>query len=167
VSGTQTSVKVPSVLGESPASAGATLSQAGLNVGSQSSACSSQFSSGLVSAQEPAAGATIPPNTSVNLVISSGSCVAVPNVVGQSQTAAQSAITGVGLVANTTFDTTCAGGATAGNVDAQNPAANAQVPSGSTVNISVCQPTTTTSSSTTTTTTPSSTTSSSTTTTHG
>jgi eukaryotic-like serine/threonine-protein kinase len=155
VSGTQSSVKVPSVLGESPASAGATLSQAGLNVGSQSSACSSQFASGLVSVQEPAAGATIPPNTSVNLVISSGSCVAVPNVVGQSQTAAQTAITAVGLVTNTTFDTTCAGGAIAGNVDAQNPAASAQVPSGSTVNISVCQPTTTTSSSTTTTTTPS------------
>ena len=88
VSGTQTSVTVPSVLGQSPASAGATLSQAGLNVGSQTSACSSQFSSGLVSAQNPVAGADIPPNTSVNLVISSGSCATVPSVVGQSESAA-------------------------------------------------------------------------------
>ena len=158
VSGTQTSVKVPSVLGQTPASAGATLSQAGLSVGSQSSACSSQFSSGLVSAQNPVAGADIPPNTSVNLVISSGSCATVPSVVGQSESAAQSAITGAGLVANTTFDTTCAGGAMPGNVDAQSPAANAQVTSGSTVNISVCQSTATTTT-TTTTTIPSSTTS--------
>ena len=38
----------------------------------------------------------------------------------------------------------CPGGAQPGNVDSQSPAANAQVHSGTTVNISVCQPTTTT-----------------------
>jgi beta-lactam-binding protein with PASTA domain/tRNA A-37 threonylcarbamoyl transferase component Bud32 len=156
VSGTQTSVSVPSVLGQSPAVAGSILTQRGLNVGTQSSACSSQFSAGLVALQNPAGGANVPPNTPVNLVVSSGNCVPVPSVIGQSQSAAQTAITGAGLVANTTFDTACAGGATAGNVDAQDPAANAQVLSGSTVTISVCQP-----ASTTTTTTPSSTTSTS------
>ena len=54
----------------------------------------------------------------------------------------------------------CADGAQAGNVDSQSPAPNAQVNSGTTVNISVCQSATTTT--TTTTTTPSSTTTSST-----
>ena len=98
------------------------------------------------------------PNTSVNLVVSSGSCVSVPGVVGQSQSAATSAITGAGLVANTTFDTSCPNGAQPGNVDSQTPAGNAQVNSGSTVNISVCQSATTTT--TTSTTTPSSTTTS-------
>ena len=154
VSGTQTSVSVPGVVGQSPARAGSLLQQAGLTVGSQSTACSSQ-PNGVVSGQNPAGGASVPPNTSVNLVVSSGNCVSVPGVVGQSQSASTSAITGAGLVANTTFDTTCAGGAQPGNVDSQSPGSGAQVNSGSTVNISVCQATTTT---TTTTATPSTTT---------
>ena len=166
MSGTQTSVSVPSVIGQSPASAGSVLTQAGLNVGSQSNACSNQVpQQGLVSSQSPAGGSTVQPNTPVNLVVSSGPCVSVPNVVGQSSNAAQSAITGAGLVANTTFDTGCANNALPGNVDGQDPAQGAQVANGTTVNISVCQPAATT----TTTTTPSSTTSSTTTTTvpHG
>jgi beta-lactam-binding protein with PASTA domain len=160
VSGTQSTVSVPSVVGQSPARAGSILTQANLSVGSQTTACSSQ-PNGVVSAQSPASGANVPPNTPVNLVVSTGNCVPVPGVVGQSQSAATSAITGAGLVANTTFDTSCAGGAQPGNVDSQTPAAGAQVNSGTTVNISVCQAATTTTT-TTTTTTPSSTTSTST-----
>jgi len=151
VSGTQSSVSVPSVLGQSPASAGSTLTQAGLNVGSQSNACSNQFpQQGLVSSQSPASGATVPPNTPVNLVVSSGPCISVPGVVGQSASAAQSAITGAGLVANQTTDSTCPNGATSGNVDSQSPAAGTQVANGTAVNISVCQSTSTTTTSTTT-----------------
>ncbi len=157
VSSTQTSVSVPSVIGQSPASAGSVLQQAGLNVGNQSNACSNQVpQQGLVSSQSPAAGTTQPPNTPVNLVISNGPCVSVPNVVGQSSNAAQSAITSAGLVANTTFDTGCANDAQPGNVDSQDPAQGAQVSGGTTVNISVCQAAATT---TTTTTAPSTTTS--------
>ncbi len=143
VSSMQTSVSVPSVVGQSPASAGGVLTQAGLKVGSQTTACSGQ-PNGLVSAQNPGAGSTEPPGTPVNLVVSSGSCISVPGVVGQSQGAATSAITGAGLLANTTFDTGCANGAQPGTVDSQSPAANAQVNRGTTVNISVCQATTTT-----------------------
>ena len=64
VSGTQTSVSVPSVIGQSPAHAGSLLTQAGLTVGSQTTAtaCSTQ-PSGSVSAQSPGAGASEPPNT--------------------------------------------------------------------------------------------------------
>jgi beta-lactam-binding protein with PASTA domain/tRNA A-37 threonylcarbamoyl transferase component Bud32 len=152
VSGTQSQVSVPSVLGQTPASAGSQLTHAGLTVGTQTSACSSQFQTGLVSQQNPAGGVNVQPNTPVNIVVSSGSCVSVPGVIGQSANAAQSAITGAGLVPNTTFDTTCANGAQPGNVDNQNPAQATQVASGSTVNISVCQANTTTSSSSTTTT---------------
>jgi serine/threonine protein kinase len=147
VSGTQSQVSVPSVLGQSPASAGSQLTHAGLTVGTQTSACSSQFQTGLVSQQNPAGGQNVQPNTPVNIVVSSGNCVSVPGLIGQSANAAQSAITGAGLVPNTTFDTSCAGGAQPGNVDNQNPAQGTQVASGSTVNISVCQATTTTSSS--------------------
>jgi serine/threonine protein kinase len=159
VSAKQSSVSVPSVIGQSPARAGSILQQAGLSVGSQTTAtaCSTQ-PSGSISAQSPAAGAVEQPNTPINLVVSNGTCVSVPGVVGQSQSAATSSITGAGLVANTTFDTSCPGGAQPGNVDNQNPAGNAQVNSGTTVNISVCQSATTTT--TTSTTTPSSTTTS-------
>ncbi len=152
VVGTQTSVSVPSVLGQSPTNAGAILTRAGLNVGSQTSACSSQFSTGLVAQQSPSGGQSVQPNAAVNIVISSGSCVSVPGVVGQTQSSAQSALMTAGLVPNAMFDTTCPGNAQPGNVDSQNPAAGAQVNNGTTVNISVCQSATTT----TTTTSPSS-----------
>jgi len=158
VSGTQSTVAVPSVVGQSPARAGSILTQANLTVGSQTTACSGQ-PNGVVSAQSPSSGANVPPNSPVNLVVSTGNCVSVPGVVGQSQNSATSAISGAGLVANTTFDTTCGGGAQPGNVDSQTPAAGAQVNSGTTVTISVCQSATTTTT-TTSTTTPSSTTSS-------
>ncbi len=150
VSGTQTAVPVPSVIGQSPASAGAILAQKGLNVGSQSQGCPSASSSGTVAAQSPGAGQSVAPNSSVNLVISN--CVAVPGVIGQSASSAQNAITNAGLVPNTTFDSGCANNAQDGNVDGQDPAGNAQVANGSTVNISVCQSNTTTTTTTTTTT---------------
>ncbi len=151
VSGNQTAVPVPSVLGQSPASAGSILAQKGLNVGSQSQGCPAGYQSGTVAAQSPGAGANVAPNSSVDLVISN--CVSVPGVLGQTSSSAQNAISNAGLTANTTFDTGCANNAQPGDVDGQDPAANAQVSSGSTVNLSVCQPATTTTSSSTTTTT--------------
>ena len=138
VSGTQTSVQVPSVIGQSPASAGSVLRGAGLSVGNQTNACASQ-SSGLVAQQNPAPGANVPPNTAVSLVVSSGPCATVPGVIGQTQSQAQSAITNAGLTPTTTFDTACANNAAPGAVDNQNPAGGTQVPSGSSVAISVCQ----------------------------
>jgi serine/threonine-protein kinase len=155
VVGTQTSVSVPSVLGQSQTNAGAILTRAGLNIGSQTSNCSNQFSNGTVASQNPGGGASVPPNTAVNLVISTGSCATVPNVVGQSQAAAQSAVTGAGLVPNTTSGGTCGAGATSGSVVSQNPASGTQVNPGTGVTIAVCQapPTTTTTTTATTTTT--------------
>src|SRR5262249_11457012 len=48
------------------------------------------------------AGTGVPAGSAVNLVISSGpQGVSVPNVVGQAQSAAQTAITGVGLTVGT------------------------------------------------------------------
>jgi serine/threonine-protein kinase len=151
VSGNQTMFPVPSVLGQSPASAGSILAQKGLNVGSQSQGCPAGYQSGTVAAQNPGAGVNVSPNSSVDLVISN--CVSVPGVLGQSSNSAQNAITNAGLVPNTTFDTTCANNAQPGNVDGQDPAANAQVANGSTVNISVCQSNTTTTTTSTTSTT--------------
>jgi serine/threonine-protein kinase len=160
VVGTQTSVSVPSVLGQSQTNAGAILTRAGLNIGSQTSACSSQFPSGSVASQDPGGGANVPPNTPVNIVISTGACATVPSVVNQSQSAAQSALTHAGLVPSTASGGTCATGVPNGNVVSQNPTAGTQVGPGTTVTIAVCQsapppttaPTTTSTTSTTTTT---------------
>ena len=123
VSGTQTSVTVPSVLGQSAAGAGVTLGQAGLTVGNTTSACSGQYAAGLVQSQNPAAGTTISPSRSVDIVTSN--CVTVPNVVGQSSAGAQSALGGAGLSASVTTDTSCPNGAAPGTVDNQNPGPNA------------------------------------------
>ena len=139
VSGTQTSVSVPSVLGQSPANAGSILGQKGLSVGSQSNGCNGQYQSGLVASQSPGAGTSAQPNSSVNLMISN--CVSVPGVVQQTQGSAESTLSNAGFNVNSTMDSTCAGGATNGEVDSQTPAANALAAPGSTVNISVCQST--------------------------
>jgi serine/threonine-protein kinase len=114
-----------------------------LNVGSQTSGCNGQYQSGLVSSQSPAPGASAQPNATVNLMISN--CAQVPSVIGQSPGAAQATLSNAGFVAGTpTADTACANGAQPGQIDNQNPGANALAAPGSTVNLSVCQPATTT-----------------------
>jgi eukaryotic-like serine/threonine-protein kinase len=143
VSGQQISVNVPSVLGQNAATAGSILKGSNLTVGATSSACSSQFGNGLVSGQSPGVGASEPPNTPVNLVISSGSCVSVPSVVGMTQSAANSQIVGDNLLTNFGTTTTC-DPSDNGNVVSQTPAANAQVAINSTVNMTLCSNTTTT-----------------------
>ncbi len=159
VSGHQTSVTVPNVLGNSPASAGGLLTAANLTVGTQTSVCSSNFGNGLVASQSPAAGTAEPPKTAVSLVISTGPCVSVPMVLGESQNQANSQIMAANLVPVFTQDISCAGGTVGpGNVDGQTPSAGTQVSSGSTVNVTVCSQSdaTTTSPSTTTSSSPSS-----------
>jgi eukaryotic-like serine/threonine-protein kinase len=153
----QSSTNVPSVLGQTAASAGSLLRAAGLAVGTQTSQCSSQFGNGLVSSQSQSAGASVPLNTPVNIVVSTGSCVPVPSLFGDTPDEAATALENVDLTLGTTAqDPTCANNATPGTVDNQTPASGAQESSGTAVNIDVCNPpastTTTTSSSTPTTT---------------
>jgi eukaryotic-like serine/threonine-protein kinase len=152
VSGTQTSVAVPSVLGQTATQAGATLGKANLNVGNQTSGCSGQSSNGTVSSQNPAPGTTVQPNSAVNIVISN--CVTVPGVIGQSAMQAQQTLINAGLNVSMSTDAGCPNGASPGTVDNQNPAGQSQVAPGTTVAIAVCQPTPTTTSSSSTTTTP-------------
>jgi serine/threonine-protein kinase len=129
------------VLGNTPAAAGSLLSKANLSVGTQTMQCSSQFGNGLVMQQSPAAGTDAQLNSPVNLVISTGACVTVPSVVGDTQAQASSAMTQANLSPVFTTDTACGGGTVGpGTVDSQTPAASAQVSSGSTVNMTVCEP---------------------------
>jgi beta-lactam-binding protein with PASTA domain len=89
---------VPNVTGFPPASAGSTLGQYGLTVGTQSSQCSSSVPNGDVASTSPAAGMSVQQGTAIDLVVSTGACaVTVPNVVGLTQAQATSQITAAQL----------------------------------------------------------------------
>ena len=96
---------------------------------------SSSLKSGLVIKSTPAEGNIVPANTLVTLYVSTGAApVAVPNVVGQQQSAAESTLTGKGFQVQTKPDTTST--APAGQVISQSPSGGT-APPGSTVTITV------------------------------
>jgi beta-lactam-binding protein with PASTA domain len=72
VSGTQSAVTVPNVIGESQADAQATLAQIGLNVTVVGPVANDQVAAGVVFAQAPAAGSRIPPMSGVSIKVSAG-----------------------------------------------------------------------------------------------
>ena len=85
----------------------------------------------------PVAGTQVAAGSAVNLVVSMGPApVAVPNVVGQTQAAATSAITGAGLVVGTETSASSATVAS-GSVISSSPVAGTQVAAGSAVNLVV------------------------------
>jgi hypothetical protein len=87
--------------------------------------------SGSVISENPAAATQVNIGSAVNLVISTGPAqVQVPNVVGQTQAAATTAITGAGLVPGT-VTTASSSTAPSGSVISENPAAATQVNIGS------------------------------------
>src|SRR3954451_7156155 len=78
------------------------ITSAGLVLGMVTTTSSSTVPSGTVISSSPAAGTQVNSGSAVNLVVSSGPAqVAVPNVVGMTQTAATSAVTSAGLVLGT------------------------------------------------------------------
>jgi len=128
---------VPNVVGQTQAAAQIAITGAGLTVGTITNTPSNTVPAGSVISQEPAAGTSVPQGSAVNLVVSSGvQGATVPNVVSQTQAAAQTAITGVGLTVGTVTtapSTTVA----AGNIISQTPAAGTVIPLGSAVNFVV------------------------------
>lgn len=130
-------VTVPNVVGQAQAAAQTAITAAGLTVGTITNAPSNTVPAGKVISQEPAAGATAPSGSAVNLVISSGPQEAsVPNVVGQTQAAAQTAITVAGLTVGTVV-TAPSNTVPAGAVISQDPAGGTVVPLGTPVNLVV------------------------------
>ena len=128
-------VAVPSVVGDTQATAEANITGAGL-VFTVTNASSSTVASGNVISESPGAGTSVNSGSSVNLVVSTGPAqVAVPNVVGEAQATAEANITGAGLV----FTVTNASSSTvaSGNVISESPTAGTSVNSGSSVNLVV------------------------------
>src|SRR4051794_40195683 len=93
---------------------------------------------GIVISQNPPDGTAVDVRTNVALVVSSGRPpVTVPNVVGLAQTAAQTALTNVGLTATVTFQPSTTIGA--GLVISQSPTGGATAAAGSAVALVVSQ----------------------------
>jgi len=128
------SIVVPNVVGESEAAAEAAITGAGLTVGTVTTASSDTVPAGDVISQNPAGGTSVAAGTAVDLVVSSGVSIVVPNVVGQSEAAAEAAITGAGLAVGT-VTTVASDTVPAGDVISQNPAGGTSVPAGTAVDL--------------------------------
>ncbi len=128
-------VNVPNVVGQTQAAAQAQITGVTLAMGTVTSQPSTLPVNTVIS-QSPAAGVQIAAGSAVNLVISSGvQLVVVPGVVGQTQTAAQTQITGASLVVGAV--TTQSSTLPINTVITQNPAAGTQAAAGSAVNLVV------------------------------
>jgi beta-lactam-binding protein with PASTA domain len=128
-----TGVTVPNVVGQPRPTAESMITNAGLSVGTVTTQSDSTVPAGNVISQNPAASTQASPGAPVALVVSSGpESVTVPDVVGRTQSNAQSMITAadlqVGAVTNQQSTS-----APMGTVVSQNPAATTQVPAGSSV----------------------------------
>src|SRR5206468_8026852 len=90
-------VTVPGVIGQSQGSATAELSNAGFNVAA-STQTSSTATPGDVIAQSPGGGASVPPGSTVTIVVAQAPPKAnVPDVTGQKESAARSALSAAGF----------------------------------------------------------------------
>jgi len=129
-----TMTEVPDVVDMSQADALSEIMEAGLVAGMVTQASSEEVSPGNVVFQDPEAETSVPPGTPVNLVISAGPAIKVPNVVGMSQNDAQNAITSAQLAVGI-VEATISATVSAGKVISQNPKAKTAVPKGSAVNL--------------------------------
>ena len=131
------SVSVPNVVGATQAAASSSITGAGLTLGTVTQQASATVASGSVISETPGAGTSVAVGSSVNLVVSTGPAgVAVPNVVGSSQAAATTSITGANLMLGTVTQQTSSTVAS-GDVISETPGAGTSVASGSSVNLVV------------------------------
>jgi beta-lactam-binding protein with PASTA domain len=160
VSNVSASHFVPNVTGETPAKACAAIVAQSLVCAPSSSyvsANSSTVPNGDVIETLPIAGTPLSAGSTVNLQISSGPApVTVPSVIGESEQAASTKLTGDGFVVNTKLDNHDMNQADCGIVTNQSPAGSTSQTAGSTVTIDIgngpeCSGTTPTTGSTTTT----------------
>jgi serine/threonine-protein kinase len=133
---------LPSMGGDTVAAASSVLGQYQLSQSPKSgTACSNTQPVGNVVSTVPPAGAQVKPGDTVEFLTSSGPCmVPVPDVVTDSSTDAQAALTAGNLVVDfqqAPFGT-CPPTEATGTVLSQSPSAGTQAPYGSTVELTVC-----------------------------
>lgn len=125
-------VKVPNVIGDSQYRSESTLKREGFSVSVQS-VTSRTTPIGQVMAQEPAGGEYANPGVTVTIAVSSG--IRVPDVVGNTQSGAESILTDEGLyvIVKTAISDTVP----AGHVISQSPAAGSSLNPGDNITITV------------------------------
>lgn len=135
VSGGQKLFAVPDVTGQTQATAESTLKTAGLT-SQVAQAYSATVAKGSVVSQAPAAGTRVPSGTAIQITVSQGpQNAAVPGVVGQTQSQAQSSLksTGLGSQSVTNYNETTP----KGQVYQQYPSAGTAVAPGTVVGFAV------------------------------
>ncbi|MEN0085623.1 MAG: transglycosylase domain-containing protein [Leifsonia sp.] len=127
-------VAVPDLTGKTPEEAKSVLTSLGFDTadGPQQD---SVAPAGTVSGTDPAAGTQVSKGTVVTIFTSNGSMVAMPNVVGQKAGDAQAALTAAGFKVKTV-----GGNSPTAIVQAQDPAANTPVKTGSQVTLTLSVP---------------------------
>jgi serine/threonine-protein kinase len=135
VSSGPTAVTVPDLKGLTVQEAQSQLSDQGLAVGTVEEVDDPDTEQGKIIDSNPGAGTSVAPQTKINLRVGTGK-VEVPNVVGKSQSAAQTIIAGVNLQVETKFKAT--NDAPEGTVISQSPK-DGTVDIGGTVKITVAQ----------------------------
>jgi uncharacterized repeat protein (TIGR03803 family) len=136
-SSTPGTIGVPDVVGQTQAAATTAITGAHFVVGTVTTESSNTVPTGTVISQSPAGGTGVASGSAVNLIVSSGPAAAtVPNVVGLTQAAAASTITGADLVVGT-VTTESSNTIPSGTVISQSPAGGTAAASGSAVNLIV------------------------------
>jgi len=131
-------IAVPSLVGLSVDAATAALTNLHLKVGSSTQSYDGTVPVGFISATDPVAGASVRPNSIVNLVISKGvQQLPLTSYVGKSADQASSELTSAGFSVNSSFgysDTVAPG-----YVISQSPDGTTPAPAGTVVNLVVSQ----------------------------
>ena len=128
---------IPNIVGQTPSVASSTLTSAGFSLGYQTGTTytNNQVDVGKIVTQSPASGTTQNLGSSVNYttyVLNPN--VTVPNIVGLSFTAANTALTNAGLNVGTVTETPTFTSTDVGKVQSQGTAAGSSVARGSSVN---------------------------------
>jgi serine/threonine protein kinase len=130
-------VEVPDFTGMTVDEATAEANKLGIGVRKKSTESSDTYDEGEIIAQDPAAGTSVEKATTIYLTVSSGKAtVTVPSgLVGSSQSDAESALTGAGLVPTVELQTD--NDVAVGNVISVDPEEGTEVESGATVKLYV------------------------------
>jgi serine/threonine-protein kinase len=130
-------VRAPDVVGESQKGAEGGLSNAGLVVGTITTALSTSEPPGTVLTQSPQAGTSVPAGSAVSLTVAQAPTeIAVPNVVGENETQAAATLGGAGFTPKVASARTTDPGKV-GVVLKQSPTAGKQAHKGATVTLTV------------------------------
>jgi beta-lactam-binding protein with PASTA domain len=120
-------VKVPNVVGAKRTDAEAELQKAGLTMKVTKEEVNAEQPKDTITSQDPAAGTKLSKGGVVSVVVSKGpELVQVPNVVGMTPDAADTALSAVGLKLGDKTDSY--GSVAAGKIQSQNPAAATPLP---------------------------------------